>query len=419
MRFEKAQDPENTLRAIARATELFELVCPDMKPVGGVADVRAARQPQPVIVLDLNWLERKLGRAVAKTEVIGILSRLAFEVVDLGAALEVKVPTWRATKDISIPDDLVEEVGRTLGYSTIPPQAPAMPVAPPPVNLERRFHNRLRWAATQQGFHEIYNYSFVSTDQAARLGVPVEAHVRVLNPISVEQSLLRTTLLHGALKNFEDNRKQFDQFRFFEIGKEIHKQPEGLPLESPHLVAGIYAGSGDGAAGLEELRRLAQCFARGVEFRPVAAVRAFEHPQRVAEAVANSVVLGRLFEFHPDWVEGRAAVLDLDLKALEPFANQAIQYSPVRRFPASEFDLSVVAEARAHTGDVLLVLRKAAGVTVESIAYLREFVLPDARRSLSFRITVARRDRTLTQEEINAERAHLIVALEAAGYSLR
>ena len=423
MRFEKAQDPHNTLRAIARAAELLEMVCPGIVAVGGPTDVSALLKPMPVIHLSLPWLYRKLGRELPKLQVIGILERLAFGVVDLGEALEVlevTVPSWRATKDVSIPDDLVEEIGRTVGYATIDPVAPAMPVVPPPVNEERRFYNQLRIVATQQGFHEVYNYSFLSEAQAAKLGVPIEAHIKVLNPIASDQSLMRTTLLHGVLKNFEDNLKNFNQFRFFEIGKEIHKQAEGLPKEVAHLAAGFYSSGGDGADGLRELERLARAFAPTMRFQPAAEARAFEHPLRSVELYLDTMLLGRIFEFHPNWMEGRAAVLDLNLGPLAcMLAGIPKKYQPIRRFPSSEFDLSVLTPARTFSSVVEQALRSSATGAVEQIQFVREFTLPDGQRSLSFRVTVAQQERTLTQDEITAERDRMIAAIRGAGFELR
>ncbi len=413
MRFEKAQDPENTIRGIARGIELLAKVCPGIRPVGGVADTRAAAKPLTVISLKLEWLMRKLGREVPKPEVIGILERLAFKVDDQGDLLSVTVPTWRATKDISIPDDLVEEIGRMVGYASIPPTAPLMPVAPPPVNVERRYHNRLRTIATQQGFTEVYNYSFVSEAQAAKLEIPVEAHIKVLNPIASDQSLMRTTLLHGVLKNFEDNAKHFASFRFFEIGKEIHKQATGLPQEVSHLAAGVY-----GENGLVELTRLAECLCGRVRIEPDAQVRPFEHPLRAAKVLAGDTLIGRLFEFHPDWVDGRAAVLDLNLDATSQL-QRPIKYQPIRRFPASEFDLSVVVPARTYARKVEDVLNAAKTTHTESIHFTTDFALPDGGRSLTFRIVVAAKDRTLTQDEINKERESFVQALATAGFSLR
>ncbi|MDX2268945.1 MAG: phenylalanine--tRNA ligase subunit beta [Bryobacter sp.] len=415
MRFEKAQDPENTTRAIARAIELFAQVAPGIRTVGGVADVRSPQRPETVISLDLAWLTRKLGREVPKPEVVGLLERLAFRIIDHGASLEVGVPTWRATKDISLPDDLVEEVGRMVGYASIPPTAPLMPVAPPPVNHERRYHNRLRQQATAQGFTEVYNYSFISEQQAAQLGLPLEAHLRVLNPIASDQSLMRTALLHGILKNFEENSKHFPRFAFFEIGKEIHKQATGLPQETPHLAAGFY-----GEGGLAELTRLAECLVGCVDVLPTADVRPFEHPLRTAEIFVGEKQIGRLFEFHPEWLEGRAAVLDLDLSltmALD--AARQIKYTPIRRFPASEFDLSVLAPPRTYARTIAQILHAARAPRVEAIRFLTDFTLPDASRSLTFRITIADPTRTLTQDDITTARTHLLSALQSHGYELR
>jgi phenylalanyl-tRNA synthetase beta chain len=413
MRFEKSQDPENTLRAIARGIELLQQVCPGIQVAGGAADARAEAKPLTVISLQLDWLSRKLGREVPKSEVILILQYLAFRVEDEGESLRVTVPTWRATKDISIPDDLVEEIGRIIGYASIPPAAPLMPVAPPPINEERRYHNRLRTIATQQGFTEVYNYSFISEAQAAKLEISVEAHVKVLNPIASDQSLMRTTLLHGILKNFEDNRKHFASFRFFEIGKEIHKQATGLPKQVSHLAAGMY-----GENGLAELTRLAECLCGPVKIQPDATVRSFEHPLRAANVLSGDTVIGRLFEFHPDWCEGRASVLDISLEATSKL-QKAVKYQPIRRFPASEFDLSVVVPARTYASEVDAVLNAAKTAHTESIHFTTDFTLSTGGRSLTFRIIVAAKDRTLTQDEINKEREQYVAALAAAGLALR
>jgi len=126
MRFEKAQDPANTGRGLARALELLQEVSPGIRLVGGLGDAhRSLPAPKP-IVLPLDWLDRKLGRAIPPAEVRRILESLEFQVEDAGTrTFSVTPPSWRATKDVSIKDDLVEEVGRMVGYDTITPVAPA------------------------------------------------------------------------------------------------------------------------------------------------------------------------------------------------------------------------------------------------------------------------------------------------------
>jgi phenylalanyl-tRNA synthetase beta chain len=327
----------------------------------------------------------------------------------------VSVPSWRATKDISIKEDLVEEIGRMVGYSSITPAPPSTPARVPPASPRRVFHNRVRDMAAAQGFTEVYNYSFVSEEMVRAFSMDPAAHVQVANPIAADQSLLRASLLPGILKNIRDNARHFDTFRLFEIGREVH-----METEVPHLAAALFQKGDNSTASLLELKRLAECLLPGVTVRPSVRTRPFEHPQRSAEVLGGDMVLGRLFEFHPSLVEhGRAAVLDLDLERLEQLQPAAPRYQPLRRFPSSAFDLSVVAPARALIADVQAALAQLAGTALLEILFLRDFTLPSGERSLSYRLTVGASDRTLSAEEVGAIRSSVIEGMRAKGYELR
>jgi len=415
MRFEKAQDPVNTVRALERAYELLLEVSPGIRVVGGLADSYRPAKEQPPIALALPWLERKLGRALPVDEVQRILESLMFRVERIDEhTLSVFVPSWRATKDVSIKEDFVEEIGRMIGYASITPTAPLTPANVPPASPERVFHHQVRDAAVAQGFTEVYNYSFVSQELAEKFSLDLTAHLHVTNPIVADQNLLRTSLLPGIWKNIGDNTRHFDSFRLFEIGREVH--PDG---EVPHFVAALFA-KDDGVAGLLELKRLAECLLPSVEVKPSTAVRKFEHPQRAAELLHNGTVFGRLFEFHPSMVEqGRAAVLDIDLRALLELRSTKLKYQQLRRFPSSDFDLSVVAGPRVLIADVQSAIRKLAGEPLLKIEFLRDFALPTGDRSLSYRLTVAAADRTLAAEEVTAVRTAVIDGMRSAGFELR
>jgi phenylalanyl-tRNA synthetase beta chain len=414
MRFEKAQDPVNTVRGLARAVELLEQVSPGIRVVGGLADAYRPPAPAPPLVLPLDWLDRKLGKALPAAEVRAILESLQFKVEEITPrTYSVFVPSWRATKDVSIKDDLVEEVGRMVGYESITPTPPLTPARVAPANPERAFHHRVREMAAAQGFTEVYNYSFVGEEILRALSLDTAGHVIVANPIAADQNLLRRSLLPGIWKNIRDNARYFDHFRLFEIGGEISHD-----RETPHLAAAIYA-KDDGVAGLFELKRLAECLLPGITVVLNQALR-HEHPQRAAKVVHGDKLLGRLFEFHPRLMKaGRAAVLDLDLKLLQDEQPAQQSYQPLRRFPVSAFDLSLVASSRDPAGHVEELLRSYAGETLVSIDFLRDFTLPDARRSLSYRLTVGARDRTLTSEEVSATRARIIEGMQREGYELK
>ncbi|HVW84690.1 MAG TPA: phenylalanine--tRNA ligase subunit beta [Bryobacteraceae bacterium] len=422
MRFEKAQDPHNTVRALARALELLPLLSPGIRLVGSLADRHGELSSAPTVSLHLEWLARKLGRVLDPAEVRRILESLQFGVIpETDGAFTVTIPTWRATKDIAMPDDLVEEVGRMIGYDSIPPQPPLVPCAPSYDPPEREFLRGIKRTVAAQGFTEVSNYSFISEEEARRFGFAVEDHVRVLNPIAAGQELMRTSLLPGIYRNVVENAKHFDDFRLFETGHAIHRKADAKPEERPHLMAALYSRDGDGRAGLLEIKRLAECLAPGIHIRPSEA-RPWEHPARCAEIWWNGVAIGRFGELHPKLVEtGRAAVLDIDLKLLQELRPERIQYAAVRRFPTSDFDLSIIAGARELAATLELEIRRFAGEYAVAIEYVREYQgppLPEEKKSVSFRVVLGA-DRTLSSAEITEIRSRIIEGLQSMAYELR
>ena len=423
MRFEKSQDPANTVRGLARALELLQEVSPGARVMGGVADAAGPRPSLPSLALPLEWLDRKLGRHVASDEVRGILTALQFGVTEEGlGVLRVDVPSWRATKDISCKEDLVEEIGRMIGYSAIPPVAPLLPAKVPPPNKLRQLQQELRLLISARGFHEVYNYSFLSEDTVRRFGMDADAHVRVLNPIASDQNLMRTSLVPGVAKNVVDNSRYSDTFRLFELGVEIHKVGGGLPREVNCLAAAIFHKDGD-ANGLFELIQLAQSIASAVEVRAQAIARSYEHPARVAELYVEDVMVGRVFELHPAIVEkGRASVLTMNVDAVLGLRSGAVKFRSLQRFPSSAFDLSVIAPARALVGDLQRELRGLAGERLDSIEFVRQYSgtpLVEGTKSVSFRITLSAPDRTLESDEVGSIRQRMIDGMRAFGFELR
>jgi phenylalanyl-tRNA synthetase beta chain len=423
MRFEKAQDPVNTLRGLARAIELLREVSPGIRLVGGVADVKApATAPAPVDV-SIDWLTRKLGHTVTEPEVRALLEALQFRVAEhVPGVLSVTVPSWRATKDVSLKEDLLEEVGRIVGYDAITPKPPQVDATTPPASPERVYLRRVRAMAASQGYTEVYNYSFLSEEAVLRLGFAPEEHVRVANPIASDQTLMRQSLLPGVIKNIGDNSRHFASFRLFEIGKEIHKQAEGLPDEIVHFMAASYAREGDGSAGLFGLKHLAECLFPGATVHPCRA-RAFEHPSRAAEVHWRGATIGRLFELHPSvGIAGRSAILDIDLRLAQTLDGKDAKYRALRKFPTTAFDLSVVTTLREPVGWIAQHLETAAGADLVSNEFVRQYSGPplaEGTKSVSYRITVGASDKTLSSEEAGVIRQRIIDALRTQGYDLR
>jgi phenylalanyl-tRNA synthetase beta chain len=406
MRFEKSQDPANTVRGLARALELLQEVSPGIRLVGGLADSHGELKTPAPIELTVEWLQAKLGRDLDARLVRSILESLEFGVEESAPGhFLVTVPSWRATKDVSIKDDLLEEVGRMVGYESITPRAPLIESVVPPGSASRLYQRAVRSMAAAQGFTEVYNYSFVTEEMVRAFDMDLAGHVGVTNPIASDQTLLRASLLPALRKNILDNSRHFQSFRLFEIGREIHARHRDLPKEAPHFAAAIYAREGDGSASLFELKHLAECLMDGCEVR-LSPARPFEHPERAAAIVWHGEDVGRLFELHPSLIpKGRAAILDLDLASMEKLDNREVRYQPIRRFPASTFDITVDAPLRQPAAFVERELVKAASSDLVEIKFLGEYTGPplkEGRKSVTYRLAVGAPDHTLSSEEVDA-----------------
>jgi phenylalanyl-tRNA synthetase beta chain len=427
IRFEKALDPENTLRGIARAIDLLNTIAPGFRPVGGVEDKRTEPKSLPVIALPVDFIVRKLGKEVSATAVTRILAALGFRVGESAPGLlTVTVPSWRATKDISFKDDLAEEVGRMIGYDEITPSAPLVACTVPPASAMRMYMRKIRAQLASQGFTEVYNYSFTNKTDAERFSLDINSHIAIQNPIAADFSHLRTSLLPGIFRNIVNNFRNFREFRIFEIGNEIHSRPPGPPEEIPHAAGAIVNAHGDGQ-DFYELKRVLECLFPGINLQPARA-RAYEHPERTADVLWHERSIGRIFELHPslleaEGIEGRAVLFDVDLLQSQQIASaQVTKYRPVRKYPTSAFDLSVITDLRTPVAQVERGLAEFAGDALASLEFVRQYSgppLPSGKKSVSYRFEVAAADHTLSADEVAAIRAHIIEGMQGRGFELR
>jgi phenylalanyl-tRNA synthetase beta chain len=428
IRFEKALDPENTVRGIARAVELLHQVSPGIRIAGGVADDRGPVPLTPPLALSAEMVSRKLGKQVSQATIVRILTALGFGVERTAAGpLLVTVPTWRATKDVSCQEDLVEEIGRIVGYDEIEPAAPLVAATVPPANPIRNYVRQVRRELAAQGFTELHNYSFTNESEAERFSLEIGKHVSIRNPIAADFTHLRASLLPGLFRNIASNVRHFREFRIFEIGSEIHARPApALPDEIEHATAALYNAHG-GERDFFELKRVVECVFPGAELTAAAACP-YEHPTRTAEIVWREMPIGRLFELHPsllqaEGIEGRAVVFDVDLRIAQRLAAaHAIRYQPPRKYPTSGFDLSVVADLRMPVAAIEHALAELAGAALASIEFVRQYSgppLPEDKKSVSYHVEAGAIDHTLDSEEVTSIRDRMIAGMQQQGFELR
>src|SRR5258708_21222656 len=181
-----------------------------------------------------------------------------------------------------------------------------------------------------------------------------------------DQQYMRPAPRPGIGGNLADNSRYFTDFRLFEIGRAYGKTADGVPKESTHLMAAIYGRETNGA-NLLEMKRVAQYVAANGKIVPAKAHSKIMHPERAAHVEVGGQRVGNLYELHPGLLDRvRAAILDLDLDALQALPSQRQAYRPLRRFPTSSFDLSIVAPSHTLVAELEHRLRQVAGDNLAS-----------------------------------------------------
>ncbi len=368
-RFEKSQDPTNTLTALARAVELLRQ---DQESiiVSEVTDINALNYDDLVIEFTLDYLLKKIGKYISKEEVENILRKLGFVVEEISSTFKVTVPSWRKMRDISIKEDLVEEILRMHGYENIVGELPTFDIEPPIDNrlmsLERKIKELL---ALEFGFTEVCSYLFESEDWLAKLGVDTQAHIRLANPVAKDRPLLRRHLLPNMLLSLENNLHRFDNIKFFETGLVFHKEVDGLlfsPDSSSHLpeqkkTLGIVYTDKSIAVPFRELNfvisRLCESVGARVHFSRGESADGLYHSGRVADIFVGDILIGRLGELHPKIrynieVDTPIALAEIDLETLLSVLDDVTKYRPISLYPSIVRDVAFVVDRSVESWEM-------------------------------------------------------------------
>jgi phenylalanyl-tRNA synthetase beta chain len=430
-RFEKGLQPEQAMEAQAVAAQLMVELC-GARLVPGTIDAGGEGPPPRTLRLRDARVEGLLGAAIPRPRCRQILEALEFDAVDAADGLDVTVPAFRRA-DVTREADLIEEVARLDGLEKLPVTLPPRRGVAGRLTARQRLRRAAADALAGQGLHEVVGWSFTGPDEAARLRLGERPTVTLANPISADQSRLRTTLLGSLLDVAARNRARgAGRIRLFEAGAVYLPSSEAPLPREPYHVAALVIGSARAPSWRDSEPPAADFFAaKGVlagvleRLRVPWSVEAgeepFLHPGRAARVLAGGVPVGWLGELHPtvaaEWDLGTLTVagFELDLDALpEPGTARFVD---VTSFPAVREDIAVVLGDGVSAERVLAVVRAAAGGLLAGAevfdVYRSAERLGEGKVSLALRLTYRAGDRTLTDEEVAARRAAIAGALEA------
>jgi len=424
-RFEKQLQPEQALEAQAIATGLMiELCGARVRP--GTIDIGGPGPEPPTIRLRDERVAGLLGISIPRDREREILEALEFTVEDAADGLDVKPPRFRRG-DIAREADVIEEVARLGALEQLPATLPSRHGAWGRLTGRQQVRRLAAEALVAQGLHEIVGWSFTGPELTERLRLPaahpLRAAVELENPLSIEQSRLRTTLLGSLLDTAARNRARgAGALRLFEAGAVFLPAGERRPPREPYHLAALITGPVRRSTWRDSEPPPADFFtAKGVLQGLLDAVRAswaverggepFLHPGRAARILVGGQPAGWLGEIHPlvatEWdLQGTVAGFELDLDAVpEP---PTTLYEDVTSFPEVREDLAVVVSENVSAARVIEVVRRSGAPLLRSVevfdVYRSSERLGEGNVSLALRLSYRAADKTLTDEAVAAQR---------------
>jgi phenylalanyl-tRNA synthetase beta chain len=423
-RFERSVDPEGLIRALDRAAQLM-LEVGGGKLAAGRIDVYPSPFIRPTITVRVDRANRFLGTSFSAAEIAGILRSIEIEVSpEENGQLQVVAPAFR--QDIVREVDVFEEIARCAGYNTISSTCPEASIYAPAPDSHLLTRERVRPALTGFGFFEVINYSFISMQSLLNLRLPPDDRrtqpIRVQNPLTEEQAVLRTSLIPGLALTAQRNLdRRNENLRFFELSKVFLPAEQELPEERYHL-SGLLTGLripqllyGEGekvdytdVKGIVEavlsMFNLHNCQFRREQLEP------YVDPWDAASVFRGEQRIGTLGGLHPEVAmsfdfKWPVYIFELDFDLLCQLQEVRPFYQQLPRFPAVVRDMALVVEERLPAQDPLdLILARQEPLLeqAEMFDLYRNRQLGEGRKSVGYRLVYRAQDRSLTDEEVNA-----------------
>lgn len=449
-RFEKGLDPHLAAAAADRAAALLAELCGGHVAAGLINKVN--QLPRPLeIKLRPHRVNSLLGTNISATEMKKHLQGLGFSVAaDHEGEMTVKVPTFR--RDITLEADLIEEVGRRYGYENIPATIPGGLSAPGNESARQANLEKVRMACVRVGLAETITYSFSSPKHFDKMRLSPDHQKRkaltLKNPLSEDQSILRTTLAGNMLEALAKNAaRQSYSVHLFEIGSVFLPQ-EWPPVHQPDeriMLGAAMMGQPPGISWAQKERQtdfydLKEVYenvisalgvneaVRVTKITPEAsAIYPYMHPGRTAIVLNEQEVLGYFGEVHPLVVRAydlphSAFILELDLSRLLTLEKKVPYMKPLPRFPAVVRDLALVVPDNFPAAQVESILQKSGGEMLAEIHLFDVYQgpqVPSGFRSLAYTLTFRAEQRTLTDDEVTAIMDDIIKELAQKGLTLR
>ena len=436
-RFEKGIDPNMQKAALARAVELILELCPNAVVESSVGVVN--KEEEKVVEITTSYINNYLGITLSTEEIVSILEGLSFTVEVTGENLVVKVPTRRP--DISIKQDLVEEVIRIYGYDNLASTLPKFSkTTKGGLTYSQRMVRDLRAVYASLGFNDTINYSLVSEEEATEYTLEDHHKVRLLMPMTETHSTLRQSLIPGLLNTVQYNvaRKQKD-LKLLEIGRVFFGSGDDniQPKETLYLSAAL-TGEERTTKWLKESSTLDFFAAKGyleVVFERLGLDEKVTykkstldgmHPGRFAEVYLDEKRIGFIGEVHPQVADklglNKTYVFEINLDEVISESKVKPKYEEVTKYPEITRDIAMLVDVKDEYQNIYNVVESVNNKLISKVELFDLYAgaeLLAGKKSLALTITYSDKQKTLTDEEVTSVHDKVLAALTAYGAIIR
>lgn len=413
-RFEKGIDIESIPKAISRATYLAKQLS-GAKIASELIDIYSSFPKPEKIALSQNKLVKYLGINMNLQDAEKILKNLGFEADIANNLIYAKPPSWRIN-DIGDDVDLIEEIARIYGYHNLGSKLPKGQV-PQTTESDLKDVIDLKAALKYLGLTEIISYSAISQSQA-QLARPSKAHlVELANPLTDNWHFMRTSLIPSLVEAVKQNQNIKKDLSLFEIAKTYIAQKSDLPKQDLHLSIVIADGSFYKIKGLVE--NVLEVVKRQAKWQKLTKDHAlFENITSAQITIGDEVIgyAGIISSAVTDFfkIDDKLAATEINLTKLYQLPAISYQYRPIPKFPPVIEDISAIFAKAAPVDEIVETVQKTTQLvkTIKVLDIFEDKKLGENKKSVTLRLTFQKPSATLTQDEVNIERAKIIASLE-------
>lgn len=427
MRYEKCLDPEMTVPAIARFVKLLTDTDKDARVVSSLTDEYAYHYDTVTLDFDQSYVDRYTGIQIDGDTIVHTLEALGFTVKRDGDNFSVTVPSWRATKDVTIKADIIEEITRVYGYDNFAVHTASAPLYPVRPETEKTVEDRIKDILVKRfSLHEVHSYIWAYYDEYKALGLAVEDNVKLLNATNPNIETLRRSMIPTQLCQVRGNTAFAPSFGIFEIGRTVDGLDEnGMCREYKKLAITLFSKTDSTETLYLSLRDMLAVLAADIKhkrltFAAAQASHDYQHPRNLNTVLCDGVAFGELGVVHPTVakkIDKKAAIVyaEIDVRAFSEIADAGIVYREPSRFPGMEVDLSFVSETYAPIG---------AAIEAANCPWIQDVDVVDTYRdesgkSITVRLVFSDDQRTLKREEVMEVADQIIESLSKQNIALK